>query len=61
MIKIQLAVAGVALVLFGMSTATAQEQKATISFFVTSEGPGNGANLGGLAGADGLFYCFEVK
>ena len=27
-------------------------QDASMSFFITSEGPGNGANLGGLAGAD---------
>ena len=27
-------------------------QDAPMSFFVTSAGPGNGANLGGLAGAD---------
>ncbi len=31
-------------------TAIAQNQE--LSFFVTSQGPGNGANLGGLAGAD---------
>jgi len=30
----------------------AQAQSASTSFFVTSAGPGNGANLGGLAGAD---------
>ena len=30
--------------------APAQQQP--MSFFVTSAGPGNGANLGGLAGAD---------
>ena len=38
--------------LFGMRSGTAQDQKAPMSFFVTSEGPGNGANLGGLKGAD---------
>lgn len=27
-------------------------QDTSMSFFITSEGPGNGANLGGLAGAD---------
>src|SRR5271163_1095735 len=31
---------------------TAQAQSANTSFFVTSVGIGNGANLGGLAGAD---------
>ena len=29
-----------------------------MSFFVTSQGPGNGANLGGLAGADA--YCQKL-
>jgi hypothetical protein len=33
-------------------TATAQAQQDTMSFFVTSAGKGNGADLGGLAGAD---------
>src|ERR1700732_988403 len=37
-----------ALVLSG----TAQAQQANMTFFVTSEGPGKGADLGGLAGAD---------
>jgi len=32
--------------------APAQAQQANMSFFVTSEGPGKGADLGGLAGAD---------
>ena len=32
--------------------APAQAQQANISFFVTSVGPGKGADLGGLAGAD---------
>ena len=32
--------------------APAQAQQATMSFFVTSVGKGNGADLGGLAGAD---------
>ena len=32
--------------------ASAQAQQATMSFFVTSAGPGKGADLGGLAGAD---------
>jgi hypothetical protein len=33
-------------------TAGAQAQQAGMSFFVTSTGPGKGADLGGLAGAD---------
>ena len=37
----------------GMSlSAPAQAQQATMSFFVTSVGKGNGADLGGLTGAD---------
>lgn len=34
--------------------ASAQAQQANMSFFVTSAGPGKGADLGGLAGADGI-------
>src|SRR5262245_65690083 len=48
----------VLLALFGMRPGTAQDQKAPMSFFVTSEGPGNGANLGGLKGADA--YCQKL-
>ncbi len=32
--------------------AGAQAQQGSMSFFITSAGPGNGADLGGLAGAD---------
>ena len=35
-----------------LSPAVAQDQDTTMSFFVTSAGPGKGANLGGLEGAD---------
>ncbi len=35
-----------------LSPAAAQDQDTTMSFFVTSAGPGKGANLGGLEGAD---------
>ena len=35
-----------------MSAQPAQAQQAATSFFVTSNGPGKGADLGGLAGAD---------
>src|SRR6202022_3522562 len=38
-----------------LSAQPAQAQSADTSFFVTSTGIGNGANLGGLAGADN--YC----
>ena len=41
---------------FAVVTAQpAQAQSANATFFVTSVGPGNGANLGGLTGADA--YC----
>jgi hypothetical protein len=36
---------------FGL-TAGAQAQQADMTFFITSAGPGKGADLGGLAGAD---------
>ena len=42
-----------AVALIGLDlTAPAQAQQDTTSFFVTSVGKGNGADLGGLAGAD---------
>src|SRR2546421_8002245 len=42
-----------AVVLTGFAMADpAQAQQAAMSFFVTSVGKGNGADLGGLAGAD---------
>jgi hypothetical protein len=37
-----------------LCAASAQAQQANMSFFVTSAGPGKGADLGGLAGADRL-------
>jgi len=40
------------------TTLGAAAQDTTMSFFVTSQGPGNGANLGGLAGADA--YCQKL-
>jgi hypothetical protein len=43
--------AAVALTGLGL-TVPAQAQQASISFFVTSVGKGNGADLGGIAGAD---------
>ncbi|HEY8244960.1 MAG TPA: hypothetical protein VII68_15950 [Casimicrobiaceae bacterium] len=47
--SIAVAVAGLALL---ASCATAPPGPAGMTFFVTSAGPGNGANLGGIAGAD---------
>ena len=42
-----------AVALTGLSlSAPVQAQQATTSFFVTSVGKGNGADLGGLTGAD---------
>jgi hypothetical protein len=41
--------------IIAIATQPAQAQSADTSFFVTSVGIGNGANLGGLAGADN--YC----
>ena len=46
------ALAVVALTVWALP-AFAQEQQ-PMSFFVTSDGPGNGGNLGGLAGADAI-------
>lgn len=43
----------VGLVVFvGAAWGVSAQQQNQMSFFVTSAGPGNGANLGGLAGAD---------
>jgi len=44
-------VPAVAALLF-VAAGPARAQSANTTFFVTSAGPGNGANLGGLAGAD---------
>jgi hypothetical protein len=50
MTKSIVAAAGLALAL-GMALPQAQNDT-SLSFFITSAGPGNGANLGGVAGAD---------
>ena len=47
-----LVVALTAIVSAGMVINSVHAQDASMSFFVTSEGPGDGANLGGLEGAD---------
>lgn len=54
MSNVQLTGAFAMLVLFGMAPEAVQGQNTSMSFFITSQGPGNGANLGGLAGADAL-------
>jgi hypothetical protein len=41
-----------------LCAAPAQSQQANMSFFVTSTGPGKGADLGGLTGADG--HCQQL-
>jgi hypothetical protein len=41
-----------------LCTVPAQAQQANMTFFVTSAGPGKGADLGGLAGADA--YCQQL-
>ncbi|HJU64873.1 MAG TPA: hypothetical protein VJ596_04315 [Gemmatimonadaceae bacterium] len=50
MISTTFSVTLVALLLAGPQATS--EQPASMSFFITSEGPGRGAELGGLAGAD---------
>ena len=54
MIRIQrsLTISGLALAAALLAAPTAQAQSADMSFFVTSNGPGKGADLGGLEGAD---------
>jgi hypothetical protein len=41
-----------ATLLLALSTSLSHSQDTSLSFFITSVGSGNGANLGGLAGAD---------
>lgn len=48
--KTRILVVSLAAAALGVGPATAQD--AEMSFFLTSKGPGDGANLGGLAGAD---------
>ena len=45
-------------VLFACGNAVAAQYDGEMSFFVTSAGPGDGANLGGLAGADA--HCQQL-
>ena len=48
-------VASVAAVSFGSTASLAQQpppQSPNMTFFITSSGPGKGADLGGLEGAD---------
>jgi hypothetical protein len=50
MIRVQNVMAAAAITV--LCASAAQAQTSPMTFFVTSVGPGNGANLGGLAGAD---------
>jgi hypothetical protein len=54
MIRIErsLTISGLALAAALLSAPSVQAQSADMSFFVTSNGPGKGADLGGLEGAD---------
>jgi hypothetical protein len=54
--KITLAAATAAVL--GAAPAWTQEAHPDMSFFITSEGPGNGADLGGLEGADA--HCQQL-
>ena len=54
MSKLLLAFAVFALVLFVSYHPSLSQSAPNISFFITSAGSGNGANLGGLAGADAI-------
>ena len=56
MLKRICVVAGIALSVAGVMVA--QDKPAPMSFFITSVGPGNGANLGGLEGADA--HCAKL-
>jgi len=57
--KALLAASLIALAAANVSTLSAQDSDATaMSFFITSVGSGDGANLGGLAGADA--HCAEL-
>lgn len=47
-----IALATTAILLLGAGPMTSWAQDTSMSFFITSAGPGDGANLGGLEGAD---------
>jgi len=49
--KTSLTVLGITLAVLG-AAASAPAQQSNMTFFITSAGPGNGGDLGGLAGAD---------
>ena len=50
--KCIIAIIGIALLSSSSALVAAQDAQPPMTFFVTSNGPGNGGDLGGLAGAD---------
>jgi hypothetical protein len=50
--------ASAALLTLGLGSGAQAQQSSEMTFFVTSAGPGNGADLGGLEGADQ--YCQQL-
>lgn len=50
--KFVLKITGCAIAVVGIAAAVSHAQDSGMSFFLTSAGPGDGANLGGLEGAD---------
>lgn len=54
MSKLSLVSAVAVLVVFGAGYPAFSQNTPNVSFFITSAGSGNGANLGGLAGADAI-------
>jgi hypothetical protein len=50
--KTKIALASVALITLGLAGGAQSQQQQQMSFFITSAGPGKGADLGGLEGAD---------
>ena len=53
-----LSILTVTVALLSITWVTAQDRNTSMSFFITSVGSGNGANLGGLKGADAL--CHKI-
>ncbi len=50
--RVMFAMLGVVLVVASIHAIAQQQETEPLGFFITSVGPGNGADLGGLAGAD---------
>lgn len=45
----------------GAATTVTTQAQPPLGFFITSAGPGDGANLGGLAGPTPTAYCFAAR